>query len=42
MDLLLAILSWTVIWNLKMNKREKIGLSCAMSIGILFVLRLPG
>ncbi len=36
-DITLAILPWTVIWNLQMRRAEKIGVSLAMSMGILCV-----
>jgi len=35
MDLVLAILPWKMIWGLKMDTKEKIGISVAMSLGIL-------
>lgn len=34
-DFLLALLPWTVIWNLNMRKIEKVGVGIAMSLGIL-------
>jgi hypothetical protein len=35
MDLVLAILPWTVIWKLQMKRKEKIGVALAMSMGVL-------
>ena len=37
MDLCLALLPWTVIWNLQMKLKEKIGVAVAMSCGVLCV-----
>ncbi|SPO06445.1 uncharacterized protein DNG_09135 [Cephalotrichum gorgonifer] len=34
MDIVLAMLPWTVIWGLQMKKKEKIGVAVAMSCGI--------
>ncbi|KAH9907282.1 hypothetical protein F4778DRAFT_799605 [Xylariomycetidae sp. FL2044] len=34
MDIVLAILPWKIIWNLDMNKKERFGAVCAMSMGI--------
>ncbi|KAK0717511.1 hypothetical protein B0T26DRAFT_710099 [Lasiosphaeria miniovina] len=34
MDFVLALLPWTVIWNLQMKRREKVGVALAMSMGI--------
>jgi len=34
-DIVLSLLPWTLIWNLRMRKREKIGIGIAMSMGIL-------
>ncbi|KAL4865996.1 hypothetical protein BDV12DRAFT_173690 [Aspergillus spectabilis] len=33
-DFLLALLPWTIVWNLQMRKKEKIGVAFAMSLGI--------
>ncbi|KAK3317516.1 hypothetical protein B0T19DRAFT_405206 [Cercophora scortea] len=33
-DILLAMLPWTLVWNLKMQKKEKIGIGIAMSMGV--------
>lgn len=35
MDLTLSILPWKIIWNLRMTRREKIGVLVAMSMGVL-------
>jgi hypothetical protein len=35
MDFVLAFLPWNLIWSLKMSTREKIGITAAMSMGIL-------
>lgn len=35
MDIVLAILPWKMIWTLTMNKKEKVGVLVAMSMGIL-------
>jgi hypothetical protein len=35
MDLVLALLPWTVIWKLQMKRKEKIGVALAMSMGVL-------
>lgn len=34
-DFALALLPWYVIWDLQLNRREKLGVGIAMSIGIL-------
>ncbi|CBF81448.1 hypothetical protein AN5664.2 [Aspergillus nidulans FGSC A4] len=34
-DFLLALLPWTIVWNLQMKKKEKMGVAFAMSLGIL-------
>ncbi|KAK4214239.1 hypothetical protein QBC37DRAFT_462362 [Rhypophila decipiens] len=34
MDLVLSMLPWALIWNLRMSKREKWGIGIAMSMGI--------
>lgn len=36
-DIVLSLLPWTLIWNLRMKKREKLGIGIAMSMGILYV-----
>ncbi|KAH6645466.1 hypothetical protein BKA67DRAFT_664540 [Truncatella angustata] len=33
-DIVLALLPWTILWNLQMKKREKLGVALAMSLGI--------
>ncbi|RDW60412.1 uncharacterized protein DSM5745_10870 [Aspergillus mulundensis] len=33
-DFLLALLPWTIVWNLQMKKKEKLGVAFAMSLGI--------
>jgi hypothetical protein len=35
MDLVLALLPWTVILKLQMKMKEKIGVALAMSMGVL-------
>jgi len=35
MDILLAILPWKIVWSLTMNKKEKLGVAVAMSMGVL-------
>lgn len=35
MDIVLALLPWKIIWNLKMGKKEKLGVAVAMSLGVL-------
>lgn len=37
MDFVLAILPWKMIMGLQMNKREKIGVVVALSMGIMYV-----
>ncbi|KAH8904155.1 hypothetical protein BR93DRAFT_946918 [Coniochaeta sp. PMI_546] len=34
MDIVLALLPWSVVWNLQMKKKEKIGVAVAMSMGV--------
>ncbi|KAL2194023.1 hypothetical protein P885DRAFT_43908 [Corynascus similis CBS 632.67] len=34
MDIVLAILPWKIIWTLTMNRKEKVGVMVAMSMGI--------
>ena len=41
-DWVLALLPWKVIWKLQMQRKEKIGVGIAMSMGILFVRPLAG
>jgi hypothetical protein len=36
MDIILAILPWRIVWNLTMNKKEKVGVLLAMSMGVLY------
>ncbi|KAL4921642.1 hypothetical protein BDW62DRAFT_197777 [Aspergillus aurantiobrunneus] len=33
-DFSLALMPWTIVWNLQMKKKEKIGVAFAMSLGI--------
>ncbi|KAK3689307.1 hypothetical protein B0T22DRAFT_536254 [Podospora appendiculata] len=33
-DILLAMLPWTLVWNLRMQKKEKFGIGIAMSMGV--------
>jgi len=35
MDIMLALLPWKILWFLTMNKKEKIGMIMAMSMGVL-------
>ncbi|KAJ5921117.1 hypothetical protein N7466_009443 [Penicillium verhagenii] len=35
MDFILALLPWLIIWNLEMQKRDKIGIALAMSMGVV-------
>jgi hypothetical protein len=35
MDIVLALLPWSIVWNLQMKKKEKIGVAVAMSMGVL-------
>jgi len=37
MDIVLALLPWTIIWTLSMRKMEKIGVAVCMSMGIVLV-----
>jgi len=37
MDLILAILPWSLLWNLQMKRGEKFGIAIAMSLGVLYV-----
>jgi len=34
-DFVLAALPWTFLWNLRMRRREKIGVAVAMSMGVM-------
>jgi len=34
-DFVLALLPWTIVWNVQMQKKEKIGIAVAMSLGVL-------
>ncbi|KAK1760135.1 hypothetical protein QBC47DRAFT_289771 [Echria macrotheca] len=34
MDILLALLPWTIIWRLQIRKKEKMGIALAMSMGV--------
>ncbi|KAJ5635330.1 uncharacterized protein N7484_008643 [Penicillium longicatenatum] len=33
-DFVLALLPWTIVWNLQMKKKEKFGVAFAMSLGV--------
>jgi hypothetical protein len=35
LDIILAILPWKIIWNVVINKKEKVGALVAMSMGVL-------
>jgi hypothetical protein len=35
MDIVLAVVPWKIIWALTMNRKEKIGVMVAMSMGVL-------
>jgi len=35
MDIVLAVVPWKIIWTLTMNRKEKIGVMVAMSMGVL-------
>jgi hypothetical protein len=37
MDIFLAFLPWKILWNVQINKREKLGALIAMSAGVLCV-----
>ncbi len=37
MDIVLAILPWKIVWNVAINKKEKLGALAAMSMGVLYV-----
>jgi hypothetical protein len=41
MDFVLALLPWSLLWKLQMNKREKVGIVVAMSMGIMSVTPKP-
>jgi len=34
-DVVLAMLPWKIIWNVSINKKEKLGALFAMSMGVL-------
>jgi len=34
-DFVLAFLPWPLVWSLQMQRREKIGVAVAMSMGVL-------
>ncbi|KAK3348177.1 hypothetical protein B0H65DRAFT_424083 [Neurospora tetraspora] len=38
MDVVLAILPWCLIWSLHMQRKEKIGIGIAMSMGLLLII----
>lgn len=33
-DIVLALLPWSIVWNLQMRKKEKVGVAVAMSMGV--------
>ena len=35
MDITLALFPWKIIWGMRMNRHEKIGVLFAMSMGVL-------
>ncbi len=35
MDIVLPIFPWIIIWNMTLNKKEKIGILFAMSMSVL-------
>jgi hypothetical protein len=35
MDMVLAVMPWKIIWSMTMNRKEKIGVMVAMSMGVL-------
>jgi len=37
MDILLALIPWTILWGLQMKRQEKLAAGIAMSMGILYV-----
>ncbi len=37
MDFALALVPWVLMWNIQMDRREKLGVSVAMSLGVLQV-----
>ena len=41
MDFVLALLPWKLIYGLRMRTTDKIGISVAMSMGILYVEPSP-
>lgn len=41
MDVILALLPWKIILTLTLNKKEKIGVLLAMSMGVLCVISAP-
>jgi hypothetical protein len=41
MDIVLAVVPWKVIWILTMNRKEKVGVMVAMSMGVLYALPPP-
>ena len=36
MDIVLAVVPWKIIWILTMNRKEKVGVMVAMSMGVLY------
>ncbi len=41
LDIVLSLLPWKIVWNVAINKKEKIGALIAMSFGVLYVVPLP-
>jgi len=37
LDIVLSLLPWKIVWNVAINKKEKIGALVAMSFGVLYV-----
>jgi len=35
-DIVLAILPWKIVWNVTINRKEKLGVLVAMSMGVLY------
>jgi hypothetical protein len=38
MDIVLAVVPWKIIWILTMNRKEKVGVMVAMSMGVLYAV----
>jgi len=41
LDIVLSLLPWKIVWNVAINKKEKVGALIAMSFGVLYVIPLP-